>query len=233
MFVFLFLSHVFEFYFLSLNKMTFEGTSESERRIKTKLLLFMSMLEHAIRSSFEKLSWINKPPQPIASSTSATHFLSSDRAPSYHSHGVRDALGVEKTRKGSLSHDVTFSKILQNFLFEQNVLWWKRLAAETTPDTSALDGWWEVGKGHGWMAGDPYENKKIAKEDYLRHLGASVQLLLLKGRNASECVPCAERTNCTGLNVERPGASTTAAPAEFVSRAQIGMGAILFELWLR
>lgn len=43
---------------------------------------------------------------------------------------------------------------------------------------------------------------------------------------------CAKRTNCTGLNGERPRANATSA-TEFVPRTQIGVKAIHLEFWLR
>lgn len=52
----------------------------------------------------------------------------------------------------------------------------------------------------------PAQKKKGAKKDELQHLGASYQLLLLKGRNVSGSPQCARRVYCAGRNVEWPGA---------------------------
>lgn len=65
--------------------------------------------------------------------------------------------------------------------------------------------------------------KKGAKKGQLLHLGAVKEPLLREGPNASGCVPCAKRTNSTGLNVERPGENAIVVTQEFIHRAKIAM----------
>lgn len=76
------------------------------------------------------------------------------------------------------------------------------------------------------------DRKEGANIDKLQPLGASGQLLLFEGRNVSGSAPCAKRTSCTGLNVERPVANAAVAPREFAHGTQIKMKATYFQMGL-
>lgn len=53
------------------------------------------------------------------------------------------------------------------------------------------------------------------------------------GGNATAYVSCAKRTNCKGVNVERPGENATFAAEKFVPRTQFRMKAKHFVTWLK